>query len=147
MLTVCHIVHKVYIIGVSSQPDANFCLPGFHQSPYNLVGIIAFRESLTVFGQFQLQIFVSAGSNLIIVVAIDSKGKGGAGFQRLTKIDTEGGPAMACVAQLQGIAATVCRSGHICIRISHSFDSDIAAGITLSDKEICIAFDFEVDAL
>ena len=125
MLAISHIVEEIHMVAIGGQRDGNTCLPGFHQSPNDLVGIIALRNILAVCSQFQLHILVCAICRPVIVVAVDIKCDGTASGQGLAEVQPETGPAMACVAYLQGIAAAVCRRSHIGIGIGYSLDGNI----------------------
>ena len=121
VLTVSHIVHKVNMVGFAGQSDGS-SLPGLYQSPYDLVGICTLCIILAVASQLQLHVLTGG---IGIVVAVNIECNGGASLQGLAEVDTEGGPAVACMAQLQSIAAAVCRSRNACISIGYSIESSI----------------------
>ena len=143
VLTVGHIVEEIHMITVCGQGDGG-CIPGFHQSPYDLIGIFACRKGLAASGQLQLYILSAL---LGIVVSVDIKGDGSTGLQGLAEVHTERGPAMVCMAQLQGIAAAVYRSSDTCVSIGYSFKCDIATGIALSNQQVFLAGIFKVNTL
>ena len=146
MLAISHIVEEIHMVAIGGQRDGNTCLPGFHQSPNDLVGIIALRNILAVCSQFQLHILVCAICRPVIVVAVDIKCDGTASGQGLAEVQPETGPAMACVAYLQGIAAAVCRRSHIGIGIGYSFDGGILRRAS-AGKQLLMTNSFKVQAL
>ena len=135
MLTICHIVEEIDMVGIGCQSDSGR-RPSIHQRPYDLIGIGTCCVSLTLAGQLQLHVLTGSGGR---VVAVNIEGNGGTSLQGLTEVHPETGPAFTAVACLQSIAAAVCGSGYTCLSISHSCEGDIASGISLSDKQFLLS--------
>ena len=128
------------MVGISSQSDSG-CLPGFCRCPYDLIGIVACCIIFAVRGQLQLHILAIG---LSIEATINIEGNSDTSLQCLTKVNAEGRPAAACVAQLQGITAAVCRSRDIYIGIRYPFNGGILTGSCYSEQT-CIACDLKAN--
>ena len=146
MLTVCHIVEEVYMVTVGSQCDGESCPPGFHQCPCDLVGIFGRRYILAVCAQLQLHVLIHARRGCIIVAAVEVKCDGSSGLQGLTEVQTEAGPAVVCVAYLQGVAAAVFGSCNACIGIGCSFNGSILRRTSAGEEQL-VALGLEIDSL
>ena len=142
VLSVSHIVHKVQMVGFSSQGNS-CCIPCFYHGPYNLTGFCTGGIILAVAGKLQLHVPVIALFRF--KVAVELEADGGTGLQGLTEVHPEGGPAVAAVAQLQGIFAAVCGSGNAQCFISSGSDDGILS-LALSNEQAAVAFHFKAIA-